>query len=139
MLVIVILMASLIPPLLSGLGAATDLKGAARRLAAGLRSARNEAVTTQKTAALTVNLEQRYFTVTGNSRKISLPSDNSIAIKLVTAQSELIDETIGNIRFFPDGASTGGHISLANERIEYRVSVAWLTGRIHVDDMDPLP
>ena len=44
-LVIGVLLIALVPPLLSGLGGATEVRSAARQLAAGLRSARNEAVT----------------------------------------------------------------------------------------------
>ena len=51
-LVIGVLLVALTPPLLSGMSDATELRGAARQLAAGLRNARNEAVTRQQEAAL---------------------------------------------------------------------------------------
>ena len=133
-LVIAVLIIALVPPLLSGLSGSTELRGAARQLAAGLRSARNEAVTKQRAASLFLDLEQRRFTVTGNRHDYALPADADV--KMYTAQSELRDATTGGIRFFPDGSSTGGHIALSNERMGYRVNVDWLTGRVTIVDQD---
>ncbi len=57
-------------------------------------------------------------------------------VELNTARSELTSESVGGIRFFPDGGSTGGNVRLeANGRI-YRVNVAWLTGEANVDRPD---
>ena len=63
-----------------------------------------------------------------------LPEGMKIA--LTTARSELTSESVGGIRFYPDGGSTGGYVELdANDRV-YRVDVAWLTGEasIHRDE-----
>ena len=128
------LMLAVIPPLASGLGLTTEMRGATRQLAAGLRAARNHAITKQEEAALTLELEQRKFTVSGYARTVDLPDDKGVQVKLFTAQSELIDEDTGRIRFFPDGSSTGGHISLIEGKTEYRVNVDWLTGRIAIED-----
>ena len=57
-LVIGVLLVALVPPLLSGMSGATELRSAARQLAAGLRSARNEAITRQREAVLTLDLAQ---------------------------------------------------------------------------------
>ena len=135
-LVILTLMAALVPPLLSGLGVTTELRGSARQLAAGLRAARNTAITRQQAATLTVDLESRSFKVTNDKRVVKLPSEDEVEIKLFTAQSELIDETHGAIRFFPDGSSTGGRITLADDKVEYRINVDWLTGRVNIEDRD---
>jgi len=131
-LVIVVLAVAVVPPLFMGVGSTAELRGASRQLAAGLRSARSHAVLKQNETTLTVDLEARHFQVTGDTRKVSLP--NNVVVKLYTAQSELSNESSGNIRFFPDGSSTGGHITLANERLEYTVNVDWLTGRIGIDE-----
>ncbi|HMQ12137.1 MAG TPA: GspH/FimT family pseudopilin, partial [Candidatus Competibacter phosphatis] len=122
-LVIGVLLVALVPPLLSGMSGATELRGAARQLAAGLRNARNEAVTRQQEAVLTLDLERRRFGVTGDPREIALPE--SVALKLYTAQSELLDSATGGIRFFPDGSSTGGAITVSGPKLAYRVNVDW--------------
>lgn len=136
-LVIGVLLVALVPPLLSGMSGATELRGAARQLAAGLRNARNEAVTRQQEAVLTLDLERRRFGVTGDPREIALPE--SVALKLYTAQSELLDSATGGIRFFPDGSSTGGAITVSGPKLAYRVNVDWLTGTVAIVEQDAQP
>ena len=129
-LAIVSLMIAVVPPLLSGLGGGTELRGTARQLAAAMRIARSEAILRRQEAVLTLDLEERFFQVAGDTQKVSLPE--SIKVKLYTAQAELLDGATGAIRFFPDGTSTGGHVALANEKIGYSVNVDWLTGRVWI-------
>ena len=135
-LVILTLMVALVPPLLSGLGITTELRGSARQLAAGLRAARNAAITEQRAATLTVDLDSRTFKVSSDPRIIGLPAEDKVEIKLYTAQAELMSDKTGSIRFFSDGSSTGGHITLADDKVEYRVNVDWLTGRVNIEDRD---
>ncbi|MBL8251638.1 MAG: GspH/FimT family protein [Candidatus Competibacter sp.] len=136
-LVIAVLLVSLTPPLLSGLSGSTELRGAARQLAAGLRLARNDAVTRQREAVLTLDLAQHRFAVSGDSRKIALPE--SLALRLYSAQSELSSQTTGSIRFFPDGSSTGGAITVSGPKLAYRVNVDWLTGAVAIVEQDARP
>lgn len=136
-LVIGVLLVSLVPPLLSGMSGATELRGAARQLAAGLRGARNEAVTRRHEAVLTLDLAGHRFGVTDDPRVVALPE--SVALKLYTAQSELIDGATGNIRFFPDGSSTGGHITVSGPKLAYQVNVDWLTGAIAIVERETRP
>ncbi len=134
-LVIGVLLVSLAPPLLSGLSGASELRGAARQLAAGLRSARNEAVSRQREATLTLDLDRRRFGVTGDPREITLPE--GLALRLYTAQAEVVDAATGGIRFFPDGSSTGGSITVSGANRAYRVTVDWLTGAIAIVEEEP--
>ncbi len=133
-LVIGVLLVALTPPLLSGMSGATELRGAARQLAAGLRNARNQAVTGQQEAILLLDLAGRRFAVSGDSREVALP--NSVALHLYTAQSELLDGEKGSIRFFPDGSSTGGAITVSGPKRAYRVNVDWLTGAIAIVEQE---
>ena len=59
-----------------------------------------------------------------------------MALKLYTAQEELIDNATGNIRFFPDGSSTGGHITVSGPKLAYRINVDWLTGAIAIVEQE---
>ncbi|MER2603743.1 MAG: GspH/FimT family pseudopilin [Candidatus Competibacter phosphatis] len=136
-LVIGVLLVALTPPLLSGMSDATELRGAARQLAAGLRNARNEAVTRQQEAALLLDLAGRRFAVSGDAREVTLP--NSVELHLYTAQSEVLDREKGRIRFFPDGSSTGGSITVSGPKLAYRVNVDWLTGAIAIVEQEARP
>ena len=133
-LVIGVLLVAVTPPLLSGMSGATELRGAVRQLAAGLRNARNEAVTRQQEAVLLLDLAGRRFAVSGDSRTVALPS--SVALQLYTAQSELLDAEQGRIRFFPDGSSTGGAITVSGPKLAYRVNVDWLTGAVAIVEQE---
>ena len=77
------------------------------------------------------------FGVTGDPREIALPE--SMALKLYTAQSELLDSATGGIRFFPDGSSTGGAITVSGPKLAYRVNVDWLTGTVAIVEQDAQP
>ena len=55
-----------------------------------------------------------------------------IEITFQTARSEVTSETIGQIRFFPDGSATGGRIGLALDGQQVEVVVDWLTGLVSV-------
>ena len=136
-LVIGVLLVALTPPLLSGMSGAAELRGAARQLAAGLRNARNEAITRQREAVLTLDLAKHRFAVSGDAREIALP--NNVALHLYTAQSELLDEEKGSIRFFSDGSSTGGAITVSGPKLAYRVNIDWLTGGIAIVEEEVHP
>jgi len=55
-------------------------------------------------------------------------------LKLFTAQRDLIDGNTGSIRFYPDGGSNGGRITLGSGDRKYEVDVDWLTGRVAILD-----
>ena len=109
-----------------------DLKASARTLAAGLRQAQTTALATRRDALLTIDLEAREFLVTGSDTTRSLPK--GLELKLFTAQQEVTSESRGSIRFYPDGSSTGGRITVAAGERKYLVDVDWLTGRVSIAD-----
>jgi general secretion pathway protein H len=108
----------------------TELKSAARSLASGLRLARSEAVAQHRQTFLTLDVAARRFKVDQDPKEYALPRD--VELKLVTAQKDLVDQTVGSIRFFPDGGSNGGRITIASGERKYEVDVDWLTGRIAI-------
>ena len=66
------------------------------------------------------------------SRSISLPA--RLDLKLYTAQSEIVDDRRGAIRFYPDGSSTGGRVTVASGERKLLVDVDWLTGRVTIKE-----
>ena len=114
-------------------GASTaDLKASARTLASGLRQAQTMAITTRRDAMLTLDVESREYTLPGEAAARALPK--GIDLKLYTAQSEVTSERKAAIRFYPDGSSTGGRITLSAGERKYLVDVDWLTGRVSIED-----
>jgi general secretion pathway protein H len=114
-----------------GKATAADLKAAARTLASGLRQAQTTAMSTRRDALLTLDVEAREFVTSGDFPR-RLP--DNIDLKLYAAQSEVTSERRGSIRFYPDGSSTGGRITVASGERKYLVDVDWLTGRVMIRD-----
>jgi general secretion pathway protein H len=109
-----------------------DLKASARVLASGLRQAQSMAMATKRDALLTIDLDAREFQMPGEKESRKLP--DNIDLKLYTAQSEVVSDKRGSIRFYPDGSSTGGRITVGSGERKYLVDVEWLTGRVTIND-----
>lgn len=123
---------SLAAPLVFSGMTGTELKSSARQLAAGLRKARSEAVARGRETVLILDVAEHRFRLSGDERIYQLPK--SIEINLFTAQSELINDKTASIRFYPDGGSTGGRITVAARDRKYAVDINWLTGQIVILD-----
>lgn len=130
--VIMLLAYSLAAPMLSTGVSGAELKASARQLAAGLRKVRSEAILRKSEAALTIDVEQRQFMLSGDTRIYRLPA--KIDFSLFTVQSGLVNDKVGSIRFYPDGGSTGGRVTLVQNGRKYQVDVDWMTGRVAILD-----
>jgi general secretion pathway protein H len=124
------LLYGLAAPMLGAGSTGLDMKAASRQLAAGLRKARGVAVAERREAVLTLDVEGRTFSLTGDPKTYSLPKQLELA--LFTAQSELVREKTGGIRFFPDGTSTGGRVTISAGESKQLVDVDWVTGRVTI-------
>jgi general secretion pathway protein H len=123
---------ALVVRITSGGVSGAELKSAARAVAAGLRDARGAAIATQESAVMTLDLEHRSFEVSGGRGPRALPE--RLELKLYTAQSEIVDSKRGAIRFFPDGTSTGGRVTVGSGERRFLVDVDWLTGRVSIKE-----
>lgn len=107
---------------------AAEMDAAVRVISSGLRHARSEAVTRGEPVRVVVDLENKRI----GDRARMRPLPRSLDYRLVTARSEQLGESVGNVRFFPDGSSTGGRITASDGRAERVIDVDWLTGRVRV-------
>ena len=123
------ILAAIVVPSLGG-NELLELKSAARNLAAGLRYTRNQALNDNRAAALSVDVGKRQFRLPGEKRMRKLPE--KIDIVLFTERSEQQGQQRGAIRFFPDGSSTGGRVTLSSDSVRFLVDVDWLTGKVSV-------
>lgn len=108
------------------------IKAASRDLVAALRYTRGQAIVKGEQKTLDVDLEEMSYQAPG---KAAIKFPDKIEVKLLTAQNELIHEKAGRIRFYPDGSSTGGHISIIAGTREWRVNVGWLTGEVDLQEL----
>ncbi len=105
----------------------TKIQGASRDLVAALRYTRGQAIVKGQQTALDLDLQNNTYQAPGRAL-VKLPAE--MRMTLLTADIEQTSATSGRIRFFPDGASTGGHISVFMGQREWRINVSWLTGQV---------
>ena len=108
----------------------TEVKSGARDVAAALREARSRAIVSNSEVQFNLDVERHHFAISGDDQLHPLPGD--IKLLLYTAQEEQGGQATGAIRFFPDGSSTGGYVSLSAAKSSYDVTVDWLTGRVEI-------
>jgi len=114
-----------------------QLRRASKEVAAELRYTRARAIATGTTQAFVLDTRTREWT-SPNRRHGRIPDD--IAIVATGARSEQQGDDTAVIRFFPEGAATGGRVVLraqrdgkpADERGGWQVDVEWLTGEVRL-------
>jgi general secretion pathway protein H len=107
-----------------------DVEVAARAVADGLRATRSAALLENREQLFALDVEERLFRTA--SMRAPVQIERTIELTFQTARSELLSEGIGQIRFFPDGSSTGGRIGLTLDGRHTEISVDWLTGLVAV-------
>lgn len=110
----------------------TRMQAAARDMASALRYAHGQALMSRKQVSVAVDLSQNSYRISNRSKTFHL--DPNIEISLVIAEEEFSREQEGSIRFFADGSSTGGRITLEWGQQLRRIDVNWITGEVTVAD-----
>ncbi len=109
----------------------TALKAAARDLTSGLRYVRSQAMISHTQTTLDFNLNRNSYSLTGQNKRYEIPETIDVTIK--TAKDELHDG-IAHLRFFPDGSSIGGRITLEKNQLSQEININWLTGQVTLQD-----
>lgn len=133
LLVVLAIMAMILliamPPIMSVMPK-MEAKSGAREVAAALREARSRAILSNSEVVFSIDVAGHVFRVSGDKQTHVLP--RNVGLSLYTAQQELLADTVGNIRFFPDGSSTGGSVELSTAKSSYNVTVNWVTGQVEI-------
>ena len=111
------------------------VRAASKDMIAALRHTRTQAIVSREPKFLTLDVERRAYQAADRDW-VELPKE--MELSMVTAAQEVVEEGVARIRFFPDGASTGGHIELIRGDSVWRIDVSWLTGevRMHAGSAD---
>lgn len=129
-LAIIGLMVALIPGFMLRSQPQLDVTVAARAIADGLRQARSEAVAHNRSQVFALDVDARVFRSGGRP---PVRIDDEIMLSFRTARAEILEDGVGQIRFFPDGSSTGGLIGVSHGPWHAEVRSDWLTGLVSVD------
>jgi general secretion pathway protein H len=107
------------------------LQAAAHELASRCRAARAAAIRQARERTVSIDMAGRLVTAGGGIAPLRIA--DTIAVSSETSASEQQAGGIAGIRFFPNGASTGGKVRFQTGRQAYEVRVNWLTGRVVVE------
>jgi general secretion pathway protein H len=135
LVVVLAAMVMLLVPRLAGSGVSgAELKSNVRAIASAMRIARDQAVNTRREAFVTLNVESKELTTTTDDKVHRL--NEQLQLKLFTAEQDQIDERTASFRFYADGSSNGGRVTVAANEREFAVDVDWLTGRATVTEIE---
>lgn len=110
---------------------ATEHQSVARDLVSALRFAKGQALISHEETTVNLDLNENTYTVSDRDKVFSIP--DTIALTVVTAQEEMEGEGLANIRFFPDGSSSGGRIKLERNSVTWQIDINWLTGQVELE------
>ncbi len=131
-IVIIGVLAALSPPIFSSGVTSAQHRALARAIAQELRFARSEAINNRTNVGVEFNLAERTYQLQGGKRPGKWPE--GIALELVTTAAETVDDKHASVRFYADGGSTGGRVTLRYKEREFRIDIGWLTGRVAIDE-----
>ncbi|MFK2915832.1 GspH/FimT family pseudopilin [Dyella koreensis] len=109
--------------------ASARVNAASGELAAALRATRAQAIVRGQEQVFDVDTRKNTYRGS-DQRDVRLPQ--GMRLSITSAKEDQPNATTGRIRFFPDGSSTGGHITLQREQRRWQVNVSWLTGAVSV-------
>lgn len=110
----------------------TKLQTVARDIASALRYAHGQALLSRQPVSVAINLDDNSYRVSNRNKIYQFSVD--IDVSLVVAEEEFADGGEGSIRFFGDGSSTGGRITLEWGDQLRRIDVNWITGEVAIRD-----
>lgn len=130
------LLASLAVGTLRAGRAGADTQSAVLRFADTLRKARASAMHSTAPTRVSLDVDLKLYILSStrsdgdrtSDQILKLPENTEVTIK--TALHQVVAKGRSEIRFFPDGTSTGAHVTLTRDAQTWAVDVDWLTGRV---------
>ena len=83
------------------------------------------------TANLVTNATTNPDVISINQAKVQL--SDKLELQLYTVEKELTSDKVAAIRFYPDGSSTGGRVTIGKDDRKFEIDVDWLTGRVRIN------
>ncbi len=112
------------------------LSSTARQVASAFRAARMEAILRGRPQTVTVDVARGSWEAPGVPPHYVPQGVHAV---LFTEEDLVEARRRGFIRFYPDGSSTGGGLSLEASGIQYEVLVSWVTGGVTIHERPPQP
>lgn len=111
--------------------ASARVRAASSELAGALRATRAQAIVRGQEQNFDVDTRANSY-LNVKQQDVRLPK--GLKVSITSAKEDQPNDHTGRIRFFPDGSSTGGRITLQSGKRQWHVNVSWLTGEVRVVD-----
>ncbi|HWU76105.1 MAG TPA: GspH/FimT family pseudopilin [Rhodanobacter sp.] len=111
--------------------ASARVRAASSELAGALRATRAQAIVQGTTRNFDVDTRANSYR---NVKQQDVRLPKGLRVSISSAREDQPNDHTGRIRFFPDGSSTGGRITLQSGKRQWHVNVSWLTGQVRVVD-----
>jgi general secretion pathway protein H len=131
-LLISVLAVSAIAISISSGNESTQLKAISKELVSALRYARGQALISSQQISVAMDLSDNSYKISNRDKLYHFNAD--IEVTLVIADSEFDGDEVGEIRFFADGSSTGGRITLEWGELMQQIDINWLTAQVKIAD-----
>jgi general secretion pathway protein H len=113
----------------------SELRRASALFETATRTARTDARLAGRDSLLTLDLNERTLTIFPGEQTFQLERD--LDIQATVADMEL-DGDLASIRFFPEGATTGGTFLITLEDHAAALRISWITGQLERLDPDEI-
>lgn len=131
-LLVLALATALVAPILFRSSPQLELNRSADLFEQAARQARTEARLTGRDTLLSLDLDTRTLLLSPSGQSFRLNSH--IIVRATVAEAEL-EGDIASVRFFPEGATTGGTFLLQMDEHQTALRIHWLTGQ--TERLDP--
>jgi general secretion pathway protein H len=111
--------------------ASARVRAASSELAGALRATRAQAIVRAQEQHFDVDTRANSY---DDAKRQDVRLPKGLRVSITSAKEDQPNDHTGRIRFFPDGSSTGGRITLRSGKREWHVNVSWLTGEVRVVD-----
>ncbi len=125
-LVVMSLAIAAVPIIMSGGVSGLALKSASSDVACSLSHARGRAIALNDEVVFSIDEASGRYAVTPGGRSGVLARGTEVSVRPRSAA--------GTVRFFADGGSTGGRVTISRDRRRYELRIDWLTGQVSIDD-----
>jgi general secretion pathway protein H len=131
-LVVAALVMTVIVPSVRNRSGRVDLASVAHDVAESVRNTRAMAIDANRRQEFVIDVDRRIYGPLHAVPMHRLQPD--IRISLATTAGSLIGPSVGGIRFYPDGSSSGGTIVLADGGLRYELLINWLDGGVVIHE-----
>jgi general secretion pathway protein H len=110
-----------------------DVRAAAAEVARMMRTARGQAIATDRPVEVVVDLRLHSLRLGAGPAR---PLPAGLGVRVIAKNEETLGTRLAGFRFEPDGSASGGQVELRDPGgLRMQIGVDWLTGRVSVVDV----